>query len=296
MVEMLELHLALLRNCKSQGIAAAFEQLEKSQAEEVPADVMQAVREYVTAQDWSATRQVVEERQELLFQPEVEVVFEQNIARARADGEQRMLELLELHLALLRDCRSRGIAVAFEELEKAQADVLPFPAELISRSIAALLGSPQEKIAHMQYLTTQAAPTTDEQFKALLNTIQLALFSTDLSQIGRDLIGVYRQAWETIAATVEAGGVDPRQFEAIANNTVAVLGPAANQRSAWRNNLADVRNQTTARGDRNMVALLDAVIGLMDADGKPEGLGDGLKGIYANTWRAIVEHLSLDQE
>ena len=111
------------------------------------------------------------------------------------------------------------------------------------------------------------------------------------AQSGQQLSGVYRQAWETIAVTVKAGGVDPRQFEAIANNTVAVLGPAANQRSEWRKNLADVRNQTTAHGDRNMAALLDAVIGLLDAGGKPEGLGDGLRGIYASTWQAIVEHL-----
>jgi hypothetical protein len=40
-----------------------------------------------------------------------------------------------------------------------------------------------------------------------------------------------------------------------------------------------------------MAALLDAVIGLLDAGGKPERLGNGLKGIYANIWRAIVEHL-----
>jgi hypothetical protein len=148
----------------------------------------------------------------------------------------------------------------------------------------------------MQNITFQAIATTDEQFNALLTTIQQALFGTDLSQLGRDLVGVYRQAWETITATVEAGGVDPHLFETIARNTLAVLGPAANQRSAWQDNLADICNQSTARGDRNMAALLDAVIGLMDAGEKPEGLGDGLKGIYANTWRAIVEHLSANQQ
>jgi hypothetical protein len=40
-----------------------------------------------------------------------------------------------------------------------------------------------------------------------------------------------------------------------------------------------------------MVALLDAVIGLLDAVGNPVGSGEGLKGIYAKTWQEIVERL-----
>jgi hypothetical protein len=44
---------------------------------------------------------------------------------------------------------------------------------------------------HAQYLSMLAAQTTDEDLKALLHVIQLALFSKDLSQLGRDLKGVY---------------------------------------------------------------------------------------------------------
>jgi len=201
--------------------------------------------------------------------------------------------LLQQHLAILRGCKTIGIAQVFEQLAATQEeqdteeDDLPFDAELISRSIAALMGGPQEKMAHAQYLMAQAAQTEDEELKALLNVIQLSLFSKDFSQLGRDLHGVYRQAWEGIAATVEAGGVDPRLFEAIASNTLAVLGPATNQRGKWRDNLVKLRNQTTAQGDRNMVALLDAVIGLLDADGNPAGLGEGLQSIYAQTWQEL---------
>jgi hypothetical protein len=143
-------------------------------------------------------------------------------------------------------------------------------------------------MAHAQYLIEQANKTSDEGLKALLQVIQLALFSPDLSQLGRDLEGIYRQAWEMIAAGVEAGGVDPRTFERIVRNTLAVLGPASHQRSEWRTNLVDLRNQATATGDRDMVALLEAVIGLLDAGGKPAGLGEGLQGIYEHTWQAIV--------
>jgi hypothetical protein len=43
---------------------------------------------------------------------------------------------------------------------------------------------------------------------------------------------------------------------------------------------------------RDLVALLDAIIGLLDAGGNPDGLGTNLEGIYAQTWQAIVEQLA----
>jgi tetratricopeptide (TPR) repeat protein len=261
----------------------------------VSREVMQAVDNFVTAKDWEATRQVMEAQQALLFQPEVEAVFEQNIAQAKSKGDERWAQRLEMHLAVLRECKANGIAATFERIAQAQeeddSDELPFDTELITRSIAALLGSPQEKMSHMQYLATQANETTDEDLKALLATIQLALFSQDLSQHGRDLKGVYREAWEAIVTSVEAGGVDSRLFETIVSNTLAVLGPAASRRSDWRNNLVEVRNQATVRGNRNLVGLLDAVIGLVDAGGIPTGLGEGLSGVYARTWQEIVRRL-----
>ena len=264
----------------------------------VAEEVMQVVLDFVNAEDWEATRQMLEAQQELLFQPEVELLFEQNITQAQADGEERVVRLLELHLTLLRACKASSIEEAFARLAADQEgedeeadDVLPFDPQLISRTIAALLDGPQQKMEHMQYLTAMVNEKTDEDLKTLINTIQLAMFSNDLSQLGRDLKGVYKQAWETIAASIEVGDVDPRIFATIATSTLAVLGPAANRRGEWRGNLADVRNQATARGDRNMAALLDAVIGLMDAGGDPAGLGEGLKGIYARTWQAIVEGL-----
>ncbi len=249
------------------------------------------MQDFVNAEDWDATRPVVEAQQALLFQPEVETLFEQNIAQARAAGNQRMVEVLEQHLAILRECKTNGITATFEQLAAASEDDLPFDAELIPRSIVALLGNPQDKMERAQYLATQAAQTTDEGLKALISAIQLALFGGDLSQFGRNLSEVYRQAWEAIVVGVQARGIDPHLFELIASNTLAVLGPAAAQRSEWRNNLVEIRNSATAQGTRHLMALLDAVIGLLDAGGDPAGLGEGLTGVYAQTWQAIVEQL-----
>ena len=152
-----------------------------------------------------------------------------------------------------------GIAAGGLEDDKApQDDDLPFDAELIPRSIAALLGGPQEKMAHGQYLTAIGTQTTDEALKELLQVIQLGLFGSDLSQLGQNLSGVYLQAWEAIVVGVESGGVDPRLFEMIVQNTLTVLGPAANQLDKWRENLMQFKEQATEGDAQDLVALLDA--------------------------------------
>jgi tetratricopeptide (TPR) repeat protein len=186
-----------------------------------------------------------------------------------------------------------GIAVSgLEDDETPQDDDPPFDAELIPRSIAALSGGPQEKMAYVQYLTAMSAQTTDEGLKALLQVIQLRLFGSDLSQLGRNLSGVYREAWEAIVVGVETGGVDPRLFEMIVQNTLAVLGPAADQVGEWRDELMQIKSEAVEENAQELVALLDAVIGLLDAGGNPAGLGTNLIGMYALVWQTIVVNLS----
>jgi hypothetical protein len=81
----------------------------------------------------------------------------------------------------------------------------------------------------------------------------------------------------------------------IIQHTLAVLGPAADQMDTWREYLTQLRSQANEGGAQDLVALIDAVIGLLDAGGNPDGLGTNLKGVYARTWQAIVEQLSLSQ-
>ena len=129
---------------------------------------------------------MVEAQQHLLFQPDVELVFEKNIARARTSGNGRWAAQLEQHLELLRACKATSIVQAFEQLLQKRRAELPFDPALPSKSIAALLGGPEEKLAHAQYLAEQASKTTDEQMKDLLQVIRLALEGEDLSQLGRN--------------------------------------------------------------------------------------------------------------
>ena len=83
----------------------------------VAEDVADAVRAFLQAEDWPATRRVLEARQALLLRPEVEAAFEDLIRQARAAGQTRAVRMLELHLALLCDCKALGIDAAFARLE-----------------------------------------------------------------------------------------------------------------------------------------------------------------------------------
>src|SRR5205085_3097473 len=65
------------------GISAGGEPESVETSIAVSPELMQAVRDFVKADDWDASRQVVEAQQALLFQPEVEALFEQNIVQAR---------------------------------------------------------------------------------------------------------------------------------------------------------------------------------------------------------------------
>jgi alkylhydroperoxidase family enzyme len=145
---------------------------------------------------------VLQQEQSLLFQPEVETLLEKNIAREKTLGNQQAVEFLEMHLDLLRACKTEGIEAAFAKLEGAQGNTAPFDRELVPRTVAALLGSPQEKMAHAEYLHRQAAQSQDEGLKALIKTIQTALFGENLDELGDELEDVYRETWEMIVLGV----------------------------------------------------------------------------------------------
>jgi tetratricopeptide (TPR) repeat protein len=76
---------------------------------------------------------------------------------------------------------------------------------LAEESIAALRGSPQERMALVQQLVPlqgQAPGDMEDGMKALLQAIQMALVGGDLAQLGGDLDGLYKQVWEIIVAGV----------------------------------------------------------------------------------------------
>ncbi len=74
-------------------------------------------------------------------------------------------------------------------------------------------------------------------------------------------------------------------------NTRAVLGPAQEKLPDWHAALLQLKEQATQANDRQLVALLDAMVGLLDAGGNPAGLGADLAGDYAQVWQALIGSL-----
>ncbi|HEY1352121.1 MAG TPA: hypothetical protein VGF67_21075, partial [Ktedonobacteraceae bacterium] len=88
----------------------------------------------------------VQKQQSVLFQPEVEQLFASQIAQARTDGQDRIAQLLELHLDLLRACQSQGIEQAFRELlasrpEARESDTLADPAATVSAHVMPIINA-----------------------------------------------------------------------------------------------------------------------------------------------------------
>ncbi len=77
-------------------------------------------------------------------------------------------------------------------------------------------------------------------------------------------------------------------FTIIVQNTLAVLGPATEKRAEWRATLIQLKSQATENDADRLVALLEAVIGLLDANGNPGGSGINPTGICAKTWQSIM--------
>ncbi|GHO56158.1 tetratricopeptide repeat protein [Ktedonobacter robiniae] len=78
----------------------------------------------------------------------------------------------------------------------------------------------------------------------------------------------------------------------LVNNTLAVLGEAANQRNEWREQLVQ---EKLDEDDNDFIMLLDTILALLDANGDPTGLGTALAGEYAQAWYVLVASLAIER-
>ncbi len=88
----------------------------------VTMEEMRVVRDFLAAEDWTATRRIVEDHAGLLLSPQTETLFQANIADCRANGDDDAAHLLEQHLVILRACRQKGIAATFDRLAELEED------------------------------------------------------------------------------------------------------------------------------------------------------------------------------
>jgi tetratricopeptide (TPR) repeat protein len=176
--------------------------------------------------------------------------------------------------------------------------------QVIVSNTVAVMTTMQERRAEWREVIAKALQNaqqrgTDLQIEVEFFTAILAILEGKVAALPGD--HPYAPALTQIKEGIAAGGLEDDEtpqgddlFETIVQNTLAVLGPAADQLDEWREALTQIKSQAVEGDAQEFVALLDAVIGLLDAGGNPAGLGTNLTGVYARTWHTIVEQLHND--
>ena len=137
----LEVHLALLRDARTRGVEAAWEQFNATlpshsahqpttkQQESRPVTdeseiraVSRAIRSLLTTTTWDDTRQILEREQRLLLTDTCEKLFSDLINATERDHDEhaaRNLVYLKMHQRLLQIARKEGIAIAWSSFIEA---------------------------------------------------------------------------------------------------------------------------------------------------------------------------------
>ena len=145
-VRYLELHLKLLHESRRIGIAAAWEQFDRTrrelEAEMPPArpndpeeqallpDAARALRTLLNSRSWTESHQIIQHEQRVLLTDTTDRLLDQLLESARKDPDPlsvRGVVYLGLHLRLLRAARRKGVEQAWADFEDAlrEAHVIP---------------------------------------------------------------------------------------------------------------------------------------------------------------------------
>ena len=219
------------------------------------------------------------------------------LERAQLRGKDRQAEaaLITSLLALLDGKKPALLDHHLYEtmLDRYSHGKLPFSADLVAQSCIALTRGPQEKIAHLRSLFRYESQITDKEFHELIQCIALALVGADCSQLGHDLQGIYRLAWETLIMAVETADANQHQLRVLRQSTLAVLGKETSKRGEWNHLLHHMRDQAALQGELQFALFLQKLIELIENDGQLIPSHQDLKGQYARTWKEIALYLSL---
>jgi hypothetical protein len=236
---------------------------------------------------------VVEREGDLLLQEATYAVFEQNLAHAKAQGNERWVRTLQAHLDLLRAVERDGIEAAFAAREasaEAQGEQVVSMQELVQRSVAALTSDAEDRRAHYDWLSEQRTDGQNPRFDALIDALQGALVGGSLEELGQELEGPYRQTW-AIIVDLATCGISQEGINELAVGTLAALSAPPEARADWGTRLGDLEARYTQAGNERLARFVAALRALLAAEGDPEGLGDDLDGIFAVAWSEILKML-----
>lgn len=293
MAHHLQIHRNLLNNARGMGIEAAF-RLISEQPDEA---LLTALSAFVGAEDWAASRRVLEANP-MLLSTQAESLMEQSIQSYLSQDDQDTAYHLSMHLAVLRSAREVGYAEAFRRIDS-------MPSEELA-SIIAGFANCIDNGARKLYLEMHPELLTDECDDTFEILVQAAQAMGDnpraalLSQL-RDLTRVARVAGMDEAfiraAPLPSDSDESEEVDAmvvvsvVAHNTLAVMKAQPEKRDAWLENISLLHAEAARLGDAQMLALLDAVEAVLRGR-NPATVNPDLQLEYKAAWDQIVSGLS----
>lgn len=201
----LEVHRALLLRCRNEGIREAFLGLRRQlSGEHAPPDLsaedadelVRVIGEFLTTDDWDASRRWLDEHPELLT-PQADAVFDRLIDTHERRHERNVVRQLIVHRDLLRACREMGVEAAFDR-QLNPPDAL----DVIAENTIAVLTSRPEAAADWQATVQQsrirASELEDVMMVALLRAIDALLHGEPADQVAPSLAGPHAICWQRI--------------------------------------------------------------------------------------------------
>lgn len=163
------------------------------------------------ASDLAATRQAIEQHQEILYSQEAHEILDGLTKQAHAEGNSQTAEMFANHLAVLQACEQDGIAATFARLEEPDDEpetafahpLDDLPVDFSARCIAGLKGSPQDRQALFGYLGEAVRQVSTLEAEKLVKNIQLLIFGQNPASLGEDLREPYVSIWQAILAGIK---------------------------------------------------------------------------------------------
>lgn len=154
-------------------------------------DILNAIKAFISAEDWDTTRQVLIQNQDLLFSDEADELMEALLGEFV--DQPQPTTLVRVHRDLLRRCREIGIEAAFAELQAIMQvqEQAPEVAEVYVNAVQALISAPslQDK---QRIITEQQAllftDIADKIFEALLKQFAGQEQQLYVVRLHRDLV------------------------------------------------------------------------------------------------------------
>ena len=241
-------------------------------------DTLQALLAYLRSASWTDKQRLLQARQALLCRPQVEGLLTRLMHEAAAAGDAHVYETLALHRAVLRDACARP--------------ALPLSGAVLGRLAAAVVAPRDERPVYLPYVATLAVRAPDPDLRTFLMLLQRAILNDDLTLLEEQLQEPYHELWQQLRHAVERATVSPALLDDLVDNTAASLDPATapreEGRDEWCARLRRLRRRARRWGNRQLFALVEAALSLLEAGGDPAGLAPAVDGLYAQAWQSLL--------